>query len=179
MSPFRFGQYVAKYGVRPAGEVPGSRLDLVGQLGAQSDALQRILEETLRSQEVLNEFQVQLRTSAKTMLVQDATVEWPERESPYRTVSLLLTLCQEINPQPRKTTCRKLAFDVGMRTGTIDQSVESAVSAARCIRSRPPGNSGSLIDRPGTLAESRSGIGGMACGGHRDYHARSSASCEF
>ena len=112
MAPIRFGQYVAKYRVRPAGELPGSWLDLASRLGTQPDALRLMLEDTLRSQQVLFEFQVQLRTHANTMPVEDATVEWPECESPYRTVALLLIPRQEIDTEQQKATCRQLAFNV-------------------------------------------------------------------
>lgn len=112
MAPIRFGQYVAKYRVRPAGDLPVSWLDLASRLGTQPDALRLMLEETLRSQQVLFEFQVQLRTSANTMPVEDATVEWPESESPYRTVALLLIPRQEIETEQQKTKCRQLAFNV-------------------------------------------------------------------
>ena len=74
MAPIRFGQYVAKYRARPAGDLPGSWLDLAARLGTQPDALRLMLEETLRSQQVLFEFQVQLRTSVNDMPVEDATV---------------------------------------------------------------------------------------------------------
>ncbi len=112
MTPVRFGKYVAKYRVRPAEDLTGSCLDLVARLGTQTDALRLMLEETLRSQQLLFEFQVQLRTSAGTMPVEDAMVEWPESESPYRTVALLLIPRQEISTQPHKAMCRQLSFNV-------------------------------------------------------------------
>jgi hypothetical protein len=70
------------------------------------------LEETLRNQELLFEFQVQLRTSAETMPVEDATVEWPESESPYRTVAHLLLPRQEIEPLRRQEEFLNLSFNV-------------------------------------------------------------------
>jgi hypothetical protein len=70
------------------------------------------LEETLRSQEVLFEFQVQLRTSAQTMPIEDATVEWPESESPYRTVAHLLLPRQEIAALRQQASYQNLAFNV-------------------------------------------------------------------
>lgn len=112
MAPIRYGQYVAKYRVRPAGDLPGTWMNLASRLGTQPDALRLMLEETLRSQQVLFEFQVQLRTSANTMPVEDATVEWPESESTYRTVALVLIPRQEIDTEQLKGMCRKLAFNV-------------------------------------------------------------------
>jgi len=111
MAPIRFGQFVAKYRVRPAGDPLGTWSELASRLATQSDALRLMLEETLRSQPVLFEFQVQLRTSADSMPVEDATVEWPESESPYRTVALLRIPPQEIDTQQRATN-EALAFNV-------------------------------------------------------------------
>jgi catalase len=112
MAPIRFGKYVAKYRAKPAGELPGSLMDLVTKLGKHPDALRLMLEETLRSQQVLFEFQVQLRTSEKTMPVEDATVQWPESDSPYRTVALILIPRQEINTEEQKAISRQLSFNV-------------------------------------------------------------------
>lgn len=111
MAPIRFGRYVAKYRAKPAGDLSGSIVDLVTRLGKQPDALRQMLEETLRSQHLLFEFQIQLRTSAE-MPVEDATVEWPERESPYRTVALLLIPRQEIDTEQQKAVCKQLSFNV-------------------------------------------------------------------
>ena len=61
MAPIRFGAYVAKYRAKPAVELAGSFVELVTKLGKHPDALGLILAETLRSQHLLFEFQVQLR----------------------------------------------------------------------------------------------------------------------
>jgi len=81
---------VAKYRAKPAGDRNDSYLDLVKQLGSECDAMRLALEATLQTQSLLFEFQVQLRTTDETMPIEDATVEWPESESPYRTVAHLL-----------------------------------------------------------------------------------------
>jgi hypothetical protein len=70
------------------------------------------LEETLRTQEVLFEFQVQLRTSERTMPIEDASALWPESESPYRTVAHLLLPRQEIALLRQQAACQNLAFNV-------------------------------------------------------------------
>ncbi|MGE0378463.1 MAG: hypothetical protein AB7Q45_23900 [Planctomycetaceae bacterium] len=77
-----------------------------------ADALRLALEETLRTQEVLFEFQVQLRTSERTMPIEHATVEWPERESPYRTVAHLLLPRQDIAASHQEEGCKRLSFNV-------------------------------------------------------------------
>ena len=112
MAPIRFGNHVAKYRVRPAGELPGSGLDLARRLGTQPDALRLMLRETLQAQQVLFEFQVQLQTSVDSMPVEDATVEWLETHSPFRTVALLLIPRQEIDTPEQEAMCGQLALNV-------------------------------------------------------------------
>ena len=70
------------------------------------------LEETLLTEEVQFEFQVQLRTSEDTMPIEDASVEWPESESPYRTVAHLRLSKQEIAPLRQQTKYQQLSFNV-------------------------------------------------------------------
>lgn len=111
-APIRFGKYVAKYRAKPAGERLDTYLELVRRLGTNSDALRFALEETLLTQELLFEFQVQLRTSDTSMPIEDSTIEWPESESPYRTVAHLLLPRQEIAPHRSDSAYRDLAFSV-------------------------------------------------------------------
>ena len=112
MAPIRFDRYVAKYRAKPAGDRLDSYLSLIAGLTSHSDPLRSALEETLRTQEVLFEFQVQLRTSEMTTPVEDASVEWPESESPFRTVGHLLLPRQDIDRPRHQNDFRNLAFDV-------------------------------------------------------------------
>jgi len=112
MAPIRFGKYVAKYRTKPAGDRLDSYLDLVVRLGSEADAMRLALEDTLRTQEVMFEFQVQLRTAERTMPIEDASVEWPESESPYRTVAHLLLPRQEIESLRQQDAYRDLSFSV-------------------------------------------------------------------
>lgn len=112
MAPIRYGNYVAKYRAKPAGDRLDSYLDLVQRLVTEPDAMRLALTETLRSQEILFELQVQLRTSEKTMPIEDATVEWSECESPFRTVAHLLLPRQEIAALPRQEYYKDLSFNV-------------------------------------------------------------------
>lgn len=112
MAPIRFGKYVAKYRVKPAGDRHDSYLELVKSLGSQADAMRLALEETLRTRKLLFECQVQLRTSEKTMPIEDASAGWPESESPYRTVAHLLLPRQEIAALRQQDACQNLSFTV-------------------------------------------------------------------
>jgi hypothetical protein len=111
-SPIRFGKYVAKCRAKPAGDRLDSDLDLIKRLGFEGDAMRLALEETLRTQEVLFEFQVQLRTSEQTMPIEDPTIEWPENESPYRTVAHLFLPRQDIELLRQQEAYKNLSFNV-------------------------------------------------------------------
>lgn len=111
-APIRFGRYVAKYRAQPVGDRLDSYLDLVKRLGSDGDAMRLALEETLRTQELLFEFQVQLRTSEQTMPIEDATIEWPESDSPYRTIAHLLLPRQEIALLRQQDAYQNLSFNV-------------------------------------------------------------------
>lgn len=112
MAPIRFGAYVAKYRVKPIGDRSDTYIDLIKKLAGDPDALRLALEQTLRTQEVLFEFQVQLRTSEQSMPIEDATIDWPTTESPFRTVAHLSLPRQEIEPLRRRSDYKNLAFNV-------------------------------------------------------------------
>ncbi len=112
MSPIRYGNYVAKYRVRPVGDRQDTYLDLIKRLGTEADALRLALKATLRTEEIRFEFQVQLRTNASTMPVEDPTVLWPEEESPFRTVAQLTLPRQPIEPLRQQAAFQSLAFNV-------------------------------------------------------------------
>lgn len=111
MVPIRFGQHIAKYRVIPS-TPPGSSLRAAAAVLLRRDALRRLLEESLARHELQFEFQVQLRTSELTMPVEDATVEWPESESPYRTVAHLLLPRQDLSTNPGAESCERRTFNV-------------------------------------------------------------------
>ena len=111
-SPIRFGKYIVKYRAKPIGDRLDSYLDLVKRLATDGDAMRLALEETLRTEQVLFEFQVQLRTSEQTMPIEDVSVEWPESESPYRTVAHLLLPRQEMAALRQQQDYQNLAFNV-------------------------------------------------------------------
>lgn len=96
MVPFQFGRYVAKFRVLPVSLQP---ISILGRLafGWQGNAMRRLLAKTLARGEIKFRFQVQLRTSERSMPIEDATIEWPESESPYRTVAELVIPRQSVS----------------------------------------------------------------------------------
>lgn len=150
MAPIRFGKYVAKYRAKPAGDRHDSYLDLVQRLASQPDAMRLALEETLRTQELLFEFQVQLRTSWQTMPIEDAAVEWPESESPFRTVAHLLLPRQEIESLRQQDAFQSLSFNVWHALtahrplGGINRVRRSAYALSSAWRRRHPSTEDSI-----------------------------------
>jgi len=112
MSPFRFGKYIAKFRVEPVNQNHESWLKTLLRFGTSSDAMRLALEETLVAESIQFDFQVQLRTSAEIMPVEDPTVRWPESESPFRTVARLALPIQDITGYSGRSEFRNLAFNV-------------------------------------------------------------------
>lgn len=101
MAPFRFGQYIAKFRLRPAAGVPSSQKSLFPALAARTEAFREALTKTLQSGSLTFEFQVQLWTNRDSMPIEDATIEWPEAESPYQSVAHLEIPAQRLDTSPR------------------------------------------------------------------------------
>lgn len=112
MVPFRFGRHIFKYRVVPSSLRSSSALKKFVAFSCQADAMRQMLEETLRREEIKFDFQVQLRTSERSMPIEDATVEWPQSESPYRTVAELVIPQQNISRFGNDSDGEHRAFNV-------------------------------------------------------------------
>ena len=106
---FRYGDHVAKISVAPVAPSLASlhdqRVPLVGKPNGLRDALIAYFERNGGTWDL----RVQLRTSARTMPVEDASVPWPETESPYRAVARLT-----VKPQPAWSEARARQADDGL-----------------------------------------------------------------
>ncbi len=84
--PFRYGAYIAKFSLVPVSEnltrLTGDRVTTTDR----PDALREVIRETIIEQGGIWELRVQLNTDLDAMPVEDASVEWDEEASPYRTV---------------------------------------------------------------------------------------------
>jgi len=109
MVPIRFGSYVAKYRVLPARH---SAIRLSNLVATKTNAMRLALLESMRTEELRFEFQVQLRTSHTSMPIEDATVQWPEHESPYRTVAHFIVPPQDILETEAREQCEHRSFSV-------------------------------------------------------------------
>jgi hypothetical protein len=75
------------------------------------------------------EFQVQLRTSESSMPIEDATVEWLEAESPYRTVATLHLPRQIVLSGEEASSEEHRSFDVW--SGLVDHRPLGGINRAR------------------------------------------------
>ena len=92
--PLRHGGYIAKLSVAPVStnltELAGSKVDTSGR----PDALREDMGEVLIEQDSVWELRVQLCTDLKKMPVEDTSVVWDEKESPYVAVARLTVPAQ-------------------------------------------------------------------------------------
>ena len=84
--PFRYGDYIAKFALVPVSpnltDLTGDRVNTSGR----PDALREVVTETIIEQGGTWELRVQLNTDLDKMPIEDASVAWDEKVSPYRTV---------------------------------------------------------------------------------------------
>lgn len=94
-APVRFGDYVAKLGAFPVSEAQAAleawRLDPK----EDEDGFRHAATSFFRDHEAVYELRAQLWTKADTQPIEDASVEWPVAESPYRTVATLRLPAQD------------------------------------------------------------------------------------
>ena len=101
-APIRYGDYVVKLAVVPVS--PAQRALEATEVDREDpDGLRTATVSYLRRNDAEFDIRVQLCTNLETMPIEDASREWPEEESPYRTVARLRLPKQEaFNPARRK-----------------------------------------------------------------------------
>jgi len=91
----RYGDAIAKVGVFPVSPDLVAIIDQTLDTGADHDAFRTAVLSHMRVHGAEFELRVQLCTSLETMPVEDASVPWPEDESPYVAVARLVLPAQE------------------------------------------------------------------------------------
>lgn len=106
--PLLYGRYMAKISLAPASEslklLTGARIDL-----HRDDAIREAVSAHFAAQGGEWELRVQLCTSLERMPIEDASVEWPESESPFVPVARI-----RANPQTTWSARRVAMVDEGM-----------------------------------------------------------------
>jgi hypothetical protein len=86
-APLRYGRYVAKLGLFPASEELQSLAGTTLEPSPDHSVLKDAVVAHFAERGATYELRAQLRTSAGTMPIEDASVEWPEDQSPFVTVA--------------------------------------------------------------------------------------------
>lgn len=106
--PFLFGPYMAKWSVAPVSPALIALKDAPVDLSGGPDGLRQAVNDYFATQGAEWELRVQLCTNLDAMPIEDASVQWPEDESPFVTVARIVVL-----PQVAWDEARSVAVDDG------------------------------------------------------------------
>jgi hypothetical protein len=102
--PSRLGPHVVKYSARPVGMSGGART------ADSPDSLREALAAHLAARPARFEFLVQRQRNPRTMPIEDATIEWSERESPFERVATLEIPVQRFDTPDRMALAEQLSY---------------------------------------------------------------------
>lgn len=108
-TPFRYGDYIAKLSVAPVAEKLTALKDAAVDLANKPNGLRAAVIDYFSVYGGEWELRVQLRTNPDTMPVEDASVAWPESESPYVAVARIT-----VPRQPAWNEARAQQVDDGL-----------------------------------------------------------------
>ncbi len=104
-TPFALGPHAVKYSATPGVAGGGRQPHLKGR-----DLLQDAMARQLEHGEAMFDFMVQRQTDPRRMPVEDPTVRWKERRSPFRTVATIRIGAQDFTSQAHKNFAEALSF---------------------------------------------------------------------
>lgn len=169
-TPFLYGDRIAKFSLAPVSPALKALTDAPVSLAGRPNGLRQAVIDFFRDHGGEWELRVQLRTNPVTMPIEDASVPWPEDQSPYVAVALVT-----VPPQPAWNEARARQVDDGLSfspwhglaahrpIGSVNRVRREAYAASagfrakrnRCPMHEPSGRVG-LSDHPaspyGTLA---------------------------
>ena len=113
MTPFRYGDHVAKFSVAPVAPALTARTGAeVDASGERPDAIRDTVRAEMRGNEGVWEFRVQLCRDLAKQPVEDPTVAWDEDEAPFQRVATI-----RVAPQDSWDEARVEAVNERMRFG--------------------------------------------------------------
>ena len=130
--PLKHGPYVAKVSLAPASESLKALTDKPVDLSGKPDGLREALVAFFAENGGEWDLRVQLCTDRETMPVEDATVQWPEDESPHISVALV-----RVAPQSAYDDARHQKLDEGMAFSPW-HGVEAHRPLGSIMRARKP-----------------------------------------
>ena len=111
-APVRYGAYIAKVAAYPTAQTLAATGNPKVDTSGDDDAFRTVMLDFFAQHSAEFDLRVQLCTDLSTMPVEDASVEWPEEGSPYRTVARL-TLPEQntFSNERRRYFEERLAFN--------------------------------------------------------------------
>ncbi len=88
-TPFLYGQYVCKFALAPVSAALKARTDKHLEVSGRPNALRDSVVDYFAAQSGEWELKVQLDTDLEAMPIEDSTVDWPQKISPYIAVGRL------------------------------------------------------------------------------------------
>lgn len=107
--PSRFGAYVAKLDIIPRSESFKRLIDMRIDLSEGPDVLREAVAEVMAQEGGEWTLRAQLCRNLQTQPIEDASVAWPEEESPYLEIATI-----SVSPQTGWSEGRSLAVDDGL-----------------------------------------------------------------
>ena len=129
-APIRFGDYIAKLGAMPVSPAQTRLADWRLDPHVDENGFRHAVVDYFASQEAVFELRAQLRTRDDTQPIEDASVEWPVDESPYRTIATI-----RIPMQDAYSAARQNFFDEVM-TFRPSHSLEAHRPLGSVMRAR-------------------------------------------
>jgi hypothetical protein len=104
-TPFALGPHAVKYSTQP-----NARRTDKNPISDASNYLEDAMAQQLASGDASFDFMVQLQTDPRAMPVEDPTIRWNERASPFRKVATIRIPSQEFTSTARKDFAEGLSF---------------------------------------------------------------------
>ncbi len=130
VTPFRYGDYVAKFRLKPVSSDLTKRTGTEIDTSVREDAIRETVQAEMQQTVGEWEFQVQLCRDIEAQPIEDPTVEWKEDEAPFETVATIMARPQDSWSDERvQKVDEKMRFSVW--TGLADHQPLGAINRAR------------------------------------------------
>jgi catalase len=106
-TPYQLGKYAIKFSVVP--QIIGRRFK-PENVSDRNNYLREAMTQHLANRDAYFDFKIQLQTNARTMPIEDPTVEWSEKESPSIQVATIKIPAQNFNTECRKQFDEQQSF---------------------------------------------------------------------
>lgn len=111
-TPYRFGDTAMKFSARPCDKIAYS----LSRDDRSPDYLRENMQKHLDHEDACFNFMVQLRKHSLEMPIEDPTVEWNEKDSPFIPVAKIIIPSQAFNTTEQLNFCEDLTFTPGHTT---------------------------------------------------------------